>query len=93
MLRTAGSPLERVWVVAYWLIARAVGGYLAWGETRAAVYARGGLGAGDFMPGLSDIDVALVLAEDPAGRGLARRRAQRRWRRLQRVLLSAKLLR
>lgn len=92
MLRTAGSPLERVWVTMYWLVARAGAGYLTWGERGAAAYARGGLGAGDLLPGLSDIDLSLVLAEDPVGRGLARRRAERRWRRLLRIVPWAKLL-
>ena len=92
VLRTAGSPLERVWVILYWAIARAGARYLAWGERGAAAYVRGGLGADDFVPALSDIDVALVLAEDPAGRWLARRRAERRWQRLIRALPGAKLL-
>ena len=76
----------RAWAVVYWLIARAGAGYLTRGERGAAAYARGGLGAGDLVPGLSDIDLSLVLAEDPAGRGRARGRVQRRWCRLLRVL-------
>ena len=51
----------------------------------AAAYARASMGGEDFLPGLSDIDVAVVLEPDPAGPGLARERAGRRWERLSRI--------
>jgi hypothetical protein len=92
VLRTARTPLGRLWTLAYWGIARVVVTYLAWGDRGAAMYVRGGLGADDLLPGLSDVDVAVVLTPDPAGPGLARERARRRWQELHRALPLAGLL-
>ncbi len=92
ILRTARTPLRRLWPAAYALVARAVTAYVGWGERGAAAYARGGLADGDLVPGLSDVDTAVVLAPDPAGAGIAGRRARRRWRRLAGALPSLGLL-
>ena len=92
MLRTAPTPLGRLWALVYRLIARAWLAYLAWGETGAAAYERAGLGRDDLLPGLSDVDVALVLREDPEGAGIAGERATDRWQRLRGRFPSADLL-
>ena len=67
--------------MGYRVAARGWGAYLARGEPGASAYVRGSLGADAALPGLSDIDVAVVLAEDPDGPGIARLRARERWMR------------
>jgi hypothetical protein len=81
-----------VWALVYRWVSRATALYLTRGEPEAAVYLRGGVGAGDFTPGLSDVDLTVVLAEDAVGRGLAGERVRRRWSRLARVLPPVTLL-
>ena len=44
------------------------------------------------MPGLSDIDLAVILPGDPAAPGAARDRATRRWERLRRVPVTGLVL-
>jgi hypothetical protein len=53
---------------------------------------RGGSGGLDWLPGLSDVDLVLVLSPDPGGRGLAARRVTARWERLRRRVPSSELL-
>lgn len=84
MLRTASTPLGRVWSLLYRLVARAWVTYLAWGERGAAAYERAGAGVGDVLPGLSDVDVAIVLQPDPGSPGAATERSRARWQRLRR---------
>jgi hypothetical protein len=91
MLATARNPLRRIWACAYQLTARAVTGYLTWGRASTSAYVRGGLAAGDFLPGVSDVDTAIVVGEDPADEGAADR-ARRRRQRLFRLLPAAELL-
>ena len=92
VLLTAQTPLRRLWGAAYRGVARAGAAYLTWGERDAAAYVRAGVGTSDFLPGLSDVDVTVVLAEDPAGPGSAGARARRRWERLYRGLPVTRLL-
>jgi hypothetical protein len=73
-----------VFVVAFRGLARVWAAYLGWGPGRATTYVRGSLNGPDFMPGLSDVDLALVLPHEP-GRRRARR-ARSRWLRLRRRL-------
>jgi hypothetical protein len=75
-----------VWSLAYRLTARGWGAYLARGEPGASAYVRGSLGADAALPGVSDVDVAVVLDEDPRGPGIARRRVRERWLRLRRLV-------
>jgi hypothetical protein len=84
-LRSGRTRVGReLWLLVFRVIARAAGAYLTWGERGASVYTRGGADE-DFLPGLSDIDLALVLAGDPAAPGAARARVVRRWERLRRL--------
>jgi hypothetical protein len=92
LLRTARTRFGRIWMLGYRLAARAWAAYLAAGERDSAAYVRGGLGSADALPGLSDVDVALVLAEDRRGPGLARERAAARWLRLRRAFRLTDLL-
>lgn len=73
-------------------MARAWAAYLARRERDASAYVRGSIAAGDVLPGLSDVDVALVLAEDEAGPGRARERVAARWTRLRRAFRLTDLL-
>ncbi len=92
VLRTGRSPLRWLWVVIYRGIARAGATYLTWGEKDAATYVRAGVGIGDLLPGISDVDMAVVLADYPAGLGTASERVRERWQRLYRALPSTRLL-
>jgi hypothetical protein len=73
--------------VAYRAIARAGSVYLTRAEPGATVYGRAGFGAGDFLPGLSDIDLVVVLP-----RGRAGERVSQRWQRLRRKLPASEFL-
>jgi Nucleotidyltransferase domain len=75
-----------VWAAAYRLAARAWAAYLARGEHGASAYLRGSIGTGDWLPGLADVDLALVLPADSGRPGAARQRASARWRALRRRL-------
>jgi predicted nucleotidyltransferase len=86
LIRTSGTPLRHLWAMAYRAIARITCGYLIRDEADAAAYLRGGLAVGDLLPGLSDIDLVVVVSEDSSGPGLAAARTRRRWRRVARLL-------
>ncbi len=67
--------------------------YLRGRRPAAAVYVARGVAAGDVLPGISDLDMAVVVPDDPAG-GLAEHdRIKRRWQRLTgRVPFGSRLL-
>jgi hypothetical protein len=92
LLRTVRTPLRHLWAWAYRVTARAAAGYLIRGEPEAAVYGRASFGADDVLPGLSDIDLAVVVGPDRAGAGHARARVARRWERLDRAVPVLRLL-
>src|SRR6476620_1792326 len=71
LLRTARTPAAWLWALAYRLIARSGAAYLLWGQKDGDAYTRGSLDSEDFLAGLSDIDLVVVLAPDRAGPGLA----------------------
>lgn len=73
VILTSRGPLAPVWSLAYRIAARVVARRLRGGE-EVAVYARAGFARGEQVPGLSDIDLA-VIAPDEA----AVRRARERW--------------
>jgi len=84
ILRTGGGPLRPFWRLAHEALARAVGRYLRGGAPGSSTYLKGGLGANDGVYGISDIDLAIVVATDPVGPDIARARVRRRWRALRR---------
>ena len=81
VLSTARTPLRHLWALVYRAVAHAVGRALTRGEPGAAVYTRASLGGSEFLPGLSDVDLAIVLATDEQAD-----RARGRWRRHGHVL-------
>jgi hypothetical protein len=76
----------------YRSVARAAVASLTWRERGASAYVRGELGGRDFVPGLSDVDLTIVLAQDPGGPCVAARRVRQRWDRLRRALPCTELL-
>lgn len=86
LLQARGRRARRLVELAHLGAARAAGRYLTGGEP-GGTYLRGGLGGPDFVPGLSDVDLAVVLADEPAAR-----RARSRWLRLRRALPPVELL-
>jgi hypothetical protein len=88
LLRTARTPLRRAWLLAYRALARVESAYLTWGVRGATTYLRGG-SSDDLVPGLSDIDLTVVV---PAGRAGQAARVVRRWRLLYRHLRPSVLL-
>src|SRR5215211_3119715 len=92
LVRTARTPLARLWALGYLAIARIAAAYLARGEDTPSAYLRGSLKTDDFLPGLSDVDLAIVTAQDQGGPGVARARVNMRWRQLRRTLPSIELI-
>ena len=76
LLATSGTPLRRVWVLAHRAVAQLVAALLLRGEAGATAYARASFGGPEFLPGLSDIDLAFVLATDAAADRVRRRRTR-----------------
>lgn len=66
--------------------------FITWRERGASAYVRGGAEGPDFVPGLSDVDLTIVLAEDGSRPGAAARRARRRRDRLRRALPCSRLV-
>jgi hypothetical protein len=83
LIRLARTPLRRPLALAYLGVARVGAWYLTRGLHGATAYARGGPGDPDFWPGLSDLDLVLVVADDPGSPGGSAARVRERWRRLQ----------
>src|SRR3954453_20741160 len=81
LLRTALSPAGRFWTLAYRLTALAVAAHLLRGQRGGEAYGRGSFESDDFLPGLSDVDLVVVFAPDPAGPGVAGARVRARWER------------
>ncbi len=85
MLRTARTPLGRVWALAYAATIRALAAYLARRRPGAAVYVCGSLGTGEPAYGVSDIDI-VVTVPDGEPSGDERAAVLERWSRLTRRL-------
>ncbi len=92
VLRTARTPLGWLWMLGYRVVARVACAYLTWGERGAAAYVRGGLSRDELLPGLSDIDFAIVAAPGGEAPGVAAERIRLRWRRLVGAVPAAALL-
>ena len=92
VLRTGRTRLRGLWAAAYRALARGATAYVTLGEADASTYVRGGVAAGDILPGLSDVDTAVVLPDGHAPRETADARVCRRWRRLSRMLPFVELL-
>jgi predicted nucleotidyltransferase len=93
VLRTARGPLRPVWLGAFERLIRLVSREVTAGEPDVSVYVRGGFGTGDVVPGLSDVDLVVVVAEDPAGPRVAHDRVRARYDRLRaRVPLAGRIV-
>jgi len=91
-LHSGRSPTGRVvWALAFRAIARATATLLTRGERDASLYWRGSAND-DFIPGLSDIDLAIVLAGDGGAPGAAQRRVRRRRDLVRRVPIINRLV-
>src|SRR5581483_669483 len=84
-LRLVAGPLRAPFKRCYGALAWGWATYLTWRERGAAAYARGSLIGRDLLPGLSDIDVAVVLHADPDAPGRAAARVRERWTRARRL--------
>jgi len=85
VVRSSDGVLRPAYVSIYELVARAVGAYLRRINTRAAVYATSSLATGELVPGVSDLDLAVVVP--PHGSpGSARQALEARRDRLWRLL-------
>jgi hypothetical protein len=85
VLRTGRRPRGRqLWRGLSRAVASSACAFLTQGERGASVYERGG-SADDFLPGMSDIDLAILVPGDPGAPGAARRRVTGRWERLSRI--------
>jgi hypothetical protein len=72
----AGHPrLRRAWAFAYEAAARAFGGWLLTGRRDATLYARGSVASRRVVPGMSDLDLVVVVADDAGARAVAGRHA------------------
>jgi hypothetical protein len=92
VLRIAGTWLGGLWARGYQAAARAWAAYLLRGEHDGTAYVRGSLGGEDLLPGLSDVDVAIVVRGDPGARGLSADRVRARWQRLRSAFRLTDLL-
>ncbi len=81
-VRTGHGRRLHLWSPAYRLATRAFAALLTRGEAGACTYARAGTGTSDLVPGVSDIDLVVVLPPDPAGEDIAAGRVRRRYERL-----------
>lgn len=87
LLRARHPALRSLVQLVYRASAYLASSYAVRGERDASVYVRGSLGTAEFVPGLSDVDLAFVLGS-PAGAA----RTRTRWRRLGRLRLPLLLL-
>jgi predicted nucleotidyltransferase len=71
---------------AYRGLARAAAAYLRWRRPAAAVYVTRGVAARDVLPGVSDLDMAVVVPDDPSGLFVEHDRIKRRWGRVRRAV-------
>jgi len=73
VLRSAATPLRRFWAVAYGVLARLSAALLTRGIAGVTVYVRAGAAGGELLPGMSDIDLALVAPAPPGAERIRRR--------------------
>ena len=74
VLRTARSPLRRLWLLGYGLIGVTTALYLTRGRGNVTVYVSRSAASGEFLPGLSDLDLVLIAATRRGAQPLRERR-------------------
>jgi predicted nucleotidyltransferase len=82
MLRTGAGPLRPLWSAAYRLVARVLTAYLRRGHPNSSAYLLGSVADSSVVHGVSDIDLAVVVAAPEGASGKARNAIERRWGRL-----------
>jgi predicted nucleotidyltransferase len=83
LARSGGGALRPLYVGGYRLVARAVAAYLRRSNGAASVYATSSLATGELVPGVSDLDLAVVVPRDRspgAARQALESRRDRLWR-------------
>jgi hypothetical protein len=85
VLRTRDTPLRAIWGLSQRACARLALACLTWGERGVSAYSSGRLISADFTPGLSDVDLVIVLKDGSESRDVAPDRVRRRWQRLRRL--------
>ena len=85
VLRTGETRLRALWALLYRACTRVVVVCLTWRERGSSAYSSGRLSGVDFVPGLSDVDLVVVLEEGPEGPDVRAGRVRGRWDRLQRA--------
>jgi hypothetical protein len=79
-LRLGGGPLRPILLACYRALIAAVAAILRGGRRETAVYVRGSFGgAGSPVPGVSDVDLALVVPDGAGPAGHAHRASIERW--------------
>ena len=81
-VRTGRGPFRPVWAVAHRAVIWTVARWVTTGSSGARAYLKGSFGLGRPVYGLSDIDLIVVVDQDPACPGLERERVEQRWRSL-----------
>ena len=61
VVATSFPPLKQIYIAVYWLIIRWLARRLYKEPSVLAVYLKGGIAKGEIVPGLSDIDLAVVV--------------------------------
>jgi hypothetical protein len=84
--RTGRGPLRPLWAAAHRVVIWSVAVWVTAGLKRYRTYLKGGFGFGEPVYGLSDVDMILVVEEDPTLPAARREQVQRRWQSLLRRL-------
>jgi hypothetical protein len=85
MLRTSETPLRALWALLYRVSARVFVACLIWREWRASAYVQ--IDEVDFLPGLSDVDLVIIVRGRKGAPDTAALRVRRRAWRFQRLRL------
>jgi hypothetical protein len=77
LARTGRGPLTPAWRALYVAVARLAGRHLAGGTRHASVYVRGSTLSTDLVPGVSDVDLVILLDGGTADAAAVHRRRER----------------
>lgn len=76
--RSARGPLHTAWRLVYFLLARLYVAAIRRGERESAAFLRGSMSGEEFLAGITDIDLVIVVPSDPGLPGRARERVRAR---------------
>ena len=82
MLRTADTPLNAVWALAYWSVMRSAVAILRHQYREASIYLKGSFASREEVYGISDVDMVVVLPVDGAPQGSTQLSARESWKQL-----------